>query len=126
MTWNKNSIVAGSVASFLLLGGVVAAPNAQAYPPGKNIVVQTNKVKYKKGQKIKTRAMRIQPRCKVRFQYRGKGFKKYTVDYADKHGVAKSRIKFGPTKKGKYKIRVQVLKRNGCKPEHTFYYFKVK
>ncbi len=125
MDTRVRNVAAASLASLVVFGGM-GSTAAHAYPPGKKITVQTNKVKYNRGQQVKARAGRVQAGCRVRFTYTGNGFKKFTETRANRRGKAKSRIRFGPTVKGKYKITVRTIRTSKCKGDKSVTTFRVR
>lgn len=121
------SLFVGALSAPLVLA-LVAAPAAQAYPPGNKPEVFVKKFKVKPGKAVKSRAVNIKPGCKVTFTYRGpvkrNSFNKSIVSRANKNGVANATLRKGPRKPGKYKVIIR-SGGNGCPPARATTSFKV-
>ena len=144
LTARRKTFVAGALGAPLIMA-LVAAPVAQAYPPGNKPEVFVKKFKVKPGSAIKSRAVNIKPGCKVTFTYRGpigrssrisfdatlasgatkrNTFNKTIVRRANKNGVANATLRKGPRKPGKYKVIIR-SGGNGCPPARATTTFKV-
>jgi hypothetical protein len=121
----KTSGIVAAAASGLLVVSAVGAPAALAYPPHHRAEVFTNKYKYKPDEKVKAKGVNVQPGCKVKFTYQGYSFEKVKNTTANSKGVAKTRLKHGPKKEGKYKVIINVSG-TGCARETDKVTFKVK
>jgi hypothetical protein len=104
MTLSAASKTSAVLVAGLVATGMVAAPSAQAYPPGNKTEVFVKKTSIKPGKPIAAKAVSVKPGCVVTFTVRGNGVKKRSSAKANKNGIAKTNVGKAPKVKGKYQL----------------------
>lgn len=106
--------VAAATCSGLLALGLIVAPAAMAYPPGKEEKTVVNKTEVRSGGKVKAQARNAQPGCRVSFAVvnrKGKTISTRTTEVGS-DGRAQRTVRM-PDKPGNYEIVTRVFGR-GC------------
>lgn len=106
--------VAAATCSGLLGLGLIAAPAAMAYPPGKEEKTVVNKTEVNPGGKVKAQARNAQPGCRVSFTVvnrKGKTISTRTGEVGN-DGRASRSVRM-PDKPGNYEIVTRVYGK-GC------------
>jgi hypothetical protein len=106
--------VAAATCSGLLGLGLIAAPAAMAYPPGKEEKTVVNKTEVRSGGKVKAQARNAQPGCRVTFSVVNRNGKTVSTRTAEvnSEGRANQTVRM-PEKPGNYEIVTRVFGR-GC------------
>jgi hypothetical protein len=106
--------IAAAACSGLLAVGLVAAPSASAYPPGKDQKTKVNKEQVRPDGKLKPQVRNAQPGCRARFEVVNKGGKVVVTRKTSKdNGVGQdgrvARTLRMPKKPGNYTIRTTIF-----------------
>ena len=112
----SSTIIAAATCSGLLALGLVVAPAASAYPPGKQQKTELNKTEIREGGRFKATVKNAQPGCRVKFTITNSNGREIASRTGTVNSDRQETRQFSgdtPTRPGTYTVTARISG-NGC------------